>query len=699
MDLALIMPDIEISPAVYQLPLAQLNQHGWRLPVVIAGEPNWRGNQANAILQLLTGKNGLAFNSEFGSNLKHYQQYLGQEFDFVWIDSQSGLNPDAIAALSGTIKAGGLLILTVSAQVLTDDPDMQRFLPWQSAQTHNHSYFNQRLLQLNQQLNLGCYFSQQTISTVQAQNQLYQIAPNTPSWRQITELTCEQTQIIEAICQNQQGHFIITADRGRGKSATLGAIAAQLNHPKSCRIIITAPAKNCVQTAQLWYQKRIENHNAMSFYAPDYLLLNQPETDVLIIDEAAAIPAQILQQLAKIYPFIIYATTEHGYEGSGKGFSQKFINQLKSAKYTLAEFRLTQPIRWAEHDPLENWLNQIYLLNAEPTEVSSVTTTKIEWLNKSQLSQNEPQLTALFGLLIQAHYRTTPSDLRYLLDSPAMQVAVMKNQADQIIAACIVSDEGPLPDELANDCMQGKRRPNGHLTPQLIAAQTGHTEFARLKGWRIVRIAVSPKWQQQNLGSVLIKWLEQQAQNKQLDYVSTSFSTHAKLLSFWQKNQFQLVRCGLTAETNTGLFSSLMIMPLNSTSQSICSLLSKQNKQQLNYLLPTLYQHLDCDVIWNWLSILNNTSDIVPNDSYLAAFMDGFANAHTNYFSAQPVLANYCLAHPEIILQNLSQSERALLCRALLSQWPVTKICKQFKLSGKKALINQLRSLFYRLIK
>lgn len=693
-------------------PFKAYQQAGWRCVVIIQGDEQWRTEQASLLCQTMGNTNGLSFTQNLSLNknqtgIKHYQQWLGQEFDYIWIDSLVGLNPDAICALAGSIKAGGILLLTLSESILNDDPDVNRFLPWQAQDKPYHSLFMQRLINLSK-THPQAYFISQSSKTKLTNWHFDYPAKAAQNWQKAQSLTPEQLHIIEQISQKKSGHYIITAERGRGKSATLGAIAAKLTQASpAISICITAPAKNCITTCQAWYQTSldigsshsIKQNNELAFHAPDALIQNKPGLDVLIIDEAAALPAQILKQLAQIYPFIIYATTEHGYEGSGKGFSKKFINQLKYKQFTLAQFTLNEPIRWAKGDPLENWLNHIFLLNAEPNIAAACNQYSISWLSKPELIENESKLASLFGLLTQAHYRTTPSDLRYLLDSPDMQVCMMQNQAQQIIAVCLISIEGPLPQALATQCLQGKRRPNGHLTPQLIAAQAGFDKFATLAGWRIVRIAVDPQYQQQGYGSQLINWLSEQAQMQNIDYVSSSFATSAGLFRFWQNNKFKLARSSTTAETNTGLFSSLVMRPLSTAAWQLYNPIAQQNHAQICYLLTSRYQNISPELIWLWLSDQADKPDATAAESQLnMPFIDGFAHHASNYFSAQAMLAKYCIEHANHILTSTAEFERALLCRALLSQWDMKKISAEFNLSGKKAIIKQLRQIFAQLI-
>ncbi|MEI8617443.1 DUF1726 domain-containing protein [Pseudoalteromonas sp. B193] len=72
-------------------------------------------------------------------------QILGQEFAHAVYDGFSGLHPDKLAALAGTIKAGGILFLLL--------PELDDLASWQdpalsTVQSHgqsiDYSLFNQR---------------------------------------------------------------------------------------------------------------------------------------------------------------------------------------------------------------------------------------------------------------------------------------------------------------------------------------------------------------------------------------------------------------------------------------------------------------------------------------------------------------------------------------------------------------------------
>lgn len=58
----------------------------------------------------------------------------------------------------------------------------------------------------------------------------------------------------------------------------------------------------------------------------DYAMLAQAE--LVVVDEAAAIPITLVKKLLGPY-MVILSSTVHGYEGTGRSLSLKLIQQLK----------------------------------------------------------------------------------------------------------------------------------------------------------------------------------------------------------------------------------------------------------------------------------------------------------------------------------------------------------------------------------
>ena len=52
------------------------------------------------------------------------------------------------------------------------------------------------------------------------------------------------------------------------------------------------------------------------------------QAELVVVDEAAAIPITLVKQLLGPY-MVILSSTVHGYEGTGRSLSLKLIQQLK----------------------------------------------------------------------------------------------------------------------------------------------------------------------------------------------------------------------------------------------------------------------------------------------------------------------------------------------------------------------------------
>ena len=104
----------------------------------------------------------------------------------------------------------------------------------------------------------------------------------------------------------------------------------------------------------------------LRFLPPDLLARAGPPADLLLVDEAAGIPAPLLQALLRRYPRIVFSSTVHGYEGTGRGFEIRFRKILDRLTPDWRALTLTTPIRWASDDPIEALAARALLLDAAP---------------------------------------------------------------------------------------------------------------------------------------------------------------------------------------------------------------------------------------------------------------------------------------------------------------------------------------------
>ena len=554
----------------------QLSHHFCRQLIVLEGDCEWATTMATVIgkhfsQRLWAGDNvPMSFVS---SSLKQSKQWLGQEFDMVAINALDGLNANTLGALSGTVKGGGILVIITPPT-------------WRLANISSHFYHR-----------LGRLFLEPEVMLIQQSQpvellSLAVIPDDLPSSQIFTDanvqrgcLTAGQADAVDAIIKVVTGHskrpLVLSADRGRGKSAALGIAAAELLQTRTIKIAVTAPSFACADTvfklAKLRLATAQQPHrhqlhfgaSQLEFVAADEIVNRASEFDFIMVDEAAAIPASILMALLSHHNRLIFATTIHGYEGTGRGFEIKFKQQLTIKMPQWRSYHLEQPIRWAVGDPLEAWIFKALLLSAEAPNCtvldvgSDVAAIEYSVLPTSELAANENLLNQLFGLLINAHYQTSPNDIQQLLDDPELSLIVAL-QAKTIIGCCVVSKEGGFDAELAQLVMQGKRRPQGHLLAQSLAAHLGYAIAAEQCCYRILRIAVADSFQQQGIGTHLVDAVLQQAQNENIDYIGTSFGAANELVDFWCHCSLRPLRLGITKDAASGLHSLLFVKPLSS---------------------------------------------------------------------------------------------------------------------------------------
>ena len=437
---------------------------------------------------------------------------LGGENRVAVLDAHGGLDPDALGAVAGTLGAGGLLVLLtppLEGWAGFADPQHTRIAvhPYRPEQVTGR--FLARLAS-----GLRRAPGMLVVRAGEPLPDLPTLPPNEtplPPGEGICR-TPDQAGAVAAILQVARGPrhrpLVLTSDRGRGKSAALGIAAAQLlAQGEASTVLVTGPSAAATtilfehgqhllpSCAREGIQLR-SGRGQIRFLAPDALVQTRPAGDLLLIDEAAALPAPLLERLLRAYPRVVFATTVHGYEGTGRGFAVRFQGTLARLTPHWREVHLKTAIRWAPGDPLEGWIDRALLLDAAPAADSQLSPDgaaplSLQRLDRDALARDESSLRHPFGLLVLAHYRTSPRDLRQLLDGPNLSLYGAR-RGPHWVATDLVADEGGFDGGLARAVLAGRRRPRGHLIPQSLAAHLGLVEGPRLRCARIVRIAVLP---------------------------------------------------------------------------------------------------------------------------------------------------------------------------------------------------------------
>jgi N-acetyltransferase 10 len=356
---------------------------------------------------------------------------------------------------------------------------------------------------------------------------------------------------VEAISEKTLSSTVaLTAARGRGKSAALGlAIGAALAHDYS-NIFVTSPDPENLKTLfefvfkaldALGYEEHIDydvvqssnpefkkaivrvnvfrgHRQTIQYISPeDSHVLGQAE--LVIIDEAAAIPLPLVRKL--IGPYLVFmASTINGYEGTGRSLSIKLIQQLREQTRpsiskdaensalagpskasggrtgaglvrSLREIKLEEPIRYSPGDHVEKWLNNLLCLDA--TVVSKAvqgcphpSTCELYYVNRDTLFSYHPAsevfLQRMMALYVASHYKNSPNDLQMLSDAPAHHLFVLlppikeddNNLPDPLVVLQVALEGNISRDMVLKELSQFGSKSAGDMIPWIISQQVSY---------------------------------------------------------------------------------------------------------------------------------------------------------------------------------------------------------------------------------
>ncbi|WP_050714126.1 MULTISPECIES: tRNA(Met) cytidine acetyltransferase TmcA [unclassified Halomonas] len=656
----------------------RLARRRWRQLVWLSGDAQQCQSLAQALWQAHTWQAPLWVGDNYLSPRKARMR-LGAEHQLVVLDTHgTGFDPEALGALAGTITAGGLLVLlTPQPWGAAPDPDYARFTdhPWHWSELSCH-YLSRLARQLQASAQLVRWDVDQSLHL-----------PHLPA-RKVDNtatadsdcLTADQAYAVkELIGLKRRRPLVITADRGRGKSAALGIACARLLMRKAQRIVLTAPRLSAVESvfervAALCPDGRrvapghfvLAEGSELIFLPPDGLTeqINAQQQggdgSYLMVDEAAAIPAALLEQWLAAFPRIAFATTVHGYEGSGRGFALRFRATLERLTPQWKALTLNAPIRWHSGDPLETLVNQLLLLKAPlPIAQPGGSAVAAQVVDQGLLAQQDAGLEKLFGLLVQSHYRTSPNDLRQLLDGPGTQLRTIE-QAGEPQAVLVTREEGGFEPALADQVARGKRRRQGHLLAQSLATHAGSRAALTARWRRVVRIASHPERRRQGLGQALLDEDMAAATQQGVALYGATFGAEASLLRFWLAQCFTPVRLGITREVSTGEFAVMVAKALNSEGEAVLADLSERFQAGLPSLLAFELKALPAPVLVLLLAQLPS----MPLSDREWQDIDDVATAHRD-----PALARTAL---QALARETSQrtlTEPQQLAHQQLSAW------------------------------
>lgn len=267
------------------------------------------------------------------------------------------------------------------------------------------------------------------------------------------------------------------------------------------------------------------------------------QAELVIIDEAAAIPLPLVRNL--IGPYLVFmASTINGYEGTGRSLSLKLLQQLRESTRpsltkdvstaddsaaattssskkptmkaapkarTLREIKLETPIRYSSGDKIEKWLNSLLCLDATIIPKAShqgcphPSTCELFYVSRDTLFSYHPAsevfLQRMMALYVASHYKNQPNDLQLLSDAPAHHLFVLlppikddESHLPEPLVVLQVALEGNISKQAIMDGLSRGLRTGGDLIPWLVSQQFQESKFALLSGARVVRIATHPDY-------------------------------------------------------------------------------------------------------------------------------------------------------------------------------------------------------------
>ncbi|ELY95103.1 hypothetical protein C483_02026 [Natrialba hulunbeirensis JCM 10989] len=394
----------------------------------------------------------------------------------------------------------------------------------------------------------------------------------------------------EALSDSEQA-VVLEADRGRGKSSAAGLAAGSFALDGDS-VLITAPAfrnttelfaragelvGDCdpdadVRTDEQGIPREITTSAGghIWFRDPAEAVAELNAADVVIVDEAAALPVSRLESFLAA-DRVAFATTIHGYEGAGRGFSVRFRDRLEESAHEVDDHTLVEPIRYAAGDPLEVWAFRALLLDARPPVsplVADATPERVDYrvLESDDLLADDHLLREAFGLLVLAHYRTEPNDLARLLDAPNLEARALV-QNGHVVSVALLAREGNL-DADTRAMMYEGGRVRGNMLPDVLTSQLRDESASKPAGIRIVRIATHHEVRSRGLGSRLLESIRDEFAPT-VDWLGTGFGATPGLLEFWRENGFRAVHVSTTRNDASGEYSALMLAPTSEAGRGL----------------------------------------------------------------------------------------------------------------------------------
>lgn len=515
---------------------------------------------------------------------------LGREFHELVHQLNEVIDPGLIAALCGTVVAGGVLVLGLP--ISHDGSTRSRFMQRFTRLLHKQAHLNPDTVRI------AHWISRSDDETMQAQRTVPPIkvssartnkrhsmdAISIPQYKSALN-RYEKAQAEQDLLYNQMHRFlsetdlgavIITGRRGRGKTTLMARLAHSLNRrnfPFHC----TSSQRTALQSF-----KRFNLDLSDSYLSP--LKAITGTAAILLVDEAGSLSLNLLSAYLEHYSHVVFCTTVEGYETSGRAFELRFMETAKARYPDVLHLSPQQAWRWAPGDAIEALIDQ-WLLLSGPTinPIVDVTNTSanahadnsvgsgvepvfgrinVTQLDQESLAHDEPLLQAVFALLRSTHYQTTAQDLQHLLDSETTQIWIAMSR-DQLLGVLLLALEGDIQPELHEAIVSKQRRLPHQLLPQLLAQFANQEKALSASYARVVRISVDPVARRRGIGSMMLQAIEKHhmASSSMLaasvtsdassGSLGASFASDPASVAFWAANGYSEFHKGFRRNPRT----------------------------------------------------------------------------------------------------------------------------------------------------
>ncbi len=510
---------------------------------------------------------------------------LGTTWRSATLDARRGLDPDLLGQVHGLIARGGVVALILGPSASSrSERRLRRLLatsvgaapatapdspsPQATADSADHEADHEAVGQAPDELRLAS-------DRHGGQREIRAAAPRpAPTAEQAAFLIAARDLLAVGLpCA-----VVLEAHRGRGKSAAVGLLLQHLAaHPEATSggpLYLASGSAEGLSAVTAFLGP--EGCAAVRLTTPEALCDDAGAKDgdgylppVIAIDEAAAVPLPRLRRILARYPDarLVFATTTHGYEGTGRGFVLRFLAWLAEARPSapMARLTLAAPVRWDADDTLEPRVFAALGLDAEPAPRAAfgsaprLEDAQFVTYDRDRLVQDEPRLREIFGLLLHAHYRTTPRDLATILDAPDLSLHALE-LGGRVAAVCLVALEPPMGDALARQAAAGEVRLPARALGDNLAVHLGLDGVGDLTLVRSVRIATHPDLRRLGLASRLVDSVH--AAFPDADLFGTLFGATAATVNFRRGLGYEVARVSASRGVRSGEPSVLMLRPV-----------------------------------------------------------------------------------------------------------------------------------------